>query len=380
MKLLCVTLAPEKNSGLGNQIYTIAQSIQNFIKNDIDLILFTSFLKAINSDEYCNLSDIIDINETNIALKNITNIKIEDINLFNLNIVKATIGINDFLLDMTNILTNEKNGFLKGNTFIFPATFNFTSFCDSIVKEAYNKYFVSLDKKTFKLEITYKVNNTIINKKYDICNGFLKENIEIDITKEPLNYIDICQTHNETFYYVKQNIIFNNHFSDTVNKFIIENQKITTSKKINCIHLRLEDDAIEQWSKENNFEKSIYKRIVENKYLREIKEYINKDELTLILSHNYDNNVIKYLKEHGYNYLTTPLWSNYRDISAIYDCLVGEQCNNIYICVWESSFSYLLGYRIKKKYKEEFVKFITIYYNNISNADILFLQRDGAIN
>jgi len=370
MKILCVILAPEKTSGLGNQIYAIAQSIQKYDKNDVDLLLFTSFLKSINSDEYCNISDIIDVKETNNSLKNITNIQIEDMNLANLNIVQARIGINDFFIDMTNIF---KTTFLKNNAFILPNSFNFTSFCESLVKEAYNKYFVSLDKKTFKLEITYKVNNTIINKKYDIFNGFLKESIEIDISKNPLNYIDICEKHNETFYYVKQSLVFHKSFSDTVNKFIIDNQKITASKKINCIHLRLEDDAIEHWSKENNFEKSLYKRILENKYLREIKNNINKDELTIILSHSYDNKVIDYLKENNYNFMTTPLWSNYRDISAIYDCLIGEKCNNVYICVWESSFSYLLGFRLKKINEEnQSLRFINIYFNNITNNDLLF--------
>jgi hypothetical protein len=372
MKLFCVVLAPETTSGFGNQMYTIAQSIQNCIEstdNPCDLILFTSFLKEINSNEYCNLSDVVDINETNNALKNITNIQIEDLNLANLSILKATVGINNFLLDITPSITE----FLKNdNSFFLPVTYNFNAYCDSLVKEAHNKYYVSLDKKTFKLTISYKINNTIVNKCYDIINGHLKEALEIDIKTPQMNIINICTRHDDNFYYVKQNIVFNKHFSYAVDEFIkgyIEgNNKNNKNQKINCIHLRLEDDAMEHWSKENKVEKSIYKHIVENKYLREIQNHIKKDELTLILAHNYDNNVIKYLKETGYNYLTTPSWSNYRDISAIYDCIVGESCNNIYICVWESSFSYLLGYRIKKNLDPK--NFITIVYNNISNEEL----------
>jgi hypothetical protein len=372
MKLFCVVLAPEKTSGFGNQIYTIAQSIQNCIEssgNPYDLILFTSFLKEINSNEYCNLSDVVDINETNNALKNITNIQIEDLNLANLSILKATVGINNFLLDITPSITE----FLKDdNSFFLPTTYNFTAYCDSLVRDTFKKYYVSLDKKTFKLTIAYKINNTTVNKHYDIINGYLKESIEIDITKNIFNIINICTRHDENFYYVKQNIIFNKHFSYSVDEFIRghleSNNNNNKNKKINCIHLRLEDDAIEHWSKENQIEKSNYKRIVENKYLREIQKHIKKEDLTLILAHNYDNNVIKYLKENSYNYLTTPSWSKYRDISAIYDCIAGESCNNIYICVWESSFSYLLGYRINKN--KNLQNFVTICYNSISNDEL----------
>jgi hypothetical protein len=366
MKLFCVVLAPEKTSGFGNQIYTIAQSVQQCIEsvdNPYDLILFTSFLKEINSNEYCNLSDVVDINETNNTLKNITNIQIEDFNFENLSILKATIGINNFLLDITPSITDFLN---EDNTFFLPSTYNFAAFCDSLVKEIFNKYYVSLDKKTFKLTIAYKINNTIVNKQYDIVNCFLKESLEIDIKKHQQNIINICTMHNDNFYYVKENIVFNKHFSYEVDEFI--RGHIESNKKINCIHLRLEDDAIEHWSKENHIDKLIYKRIVENKYLREIQKHIKKEELTLILSHNYDNNVMKYLEENKYNYLTTPSWSTYRDISAIYDCIVGERCNNIYICVWESSFSYLLGYRINKN--KNLQNFVTIFYNNISNDEL----------
>lgn len=379
MELFSVILAPENNSGFGNQIYTIAQSIQNCIEsgNSSDLILFTPFLKNINTYEFCNLCDVVDIKETNIVLQKINAPQIEDFHLFQLNILKAQIGSNDFFLDVTNAITS----FLKDNTFLLPNTFNFTGFCDILVKEVFYKYFIELDKKTFKLAITYKVNNTIINKQYEINNtGFLKDALEIDIRKNKPNYINICTRHDENFYYVKKNIVFNKTFSDVVNEFVnVHLQNNNNNNKINCIHLRLEDDAMDAWSKENNIEKSIYKRIAENKYLREIQNNIKKDDLTIILAHNYDNNVIKYLQDNGYNYITTPIWSNYRDISAIYDCLVGEYCNNIYICLWESSFSYLLGYRIKKMNGNDF-HFNVVYYNMISNEELLFLQNDSRKN
>ena len=365
MKILSVILAPEKHSGFGNQIYTIAQSVQNCIENKIcsyDLILFTSFLKEIHTNEYCNMSEIIDIKETNNILQKINAPYIEDYNFFNVTIIKAQIVNNNFLFDLTNIIS----GFLKNNRFLLTNTFNFAPFCETLIKDAYNKYFIQLDKNNFFLTIDYKINNTILNKKYEICNGGLKETIKIDLYECQLNVINICTNHDDNFYHVKKNIAFNKKFTEKVNEYLTQyiQNGANANKKINCIHLRLEDDAIEHWSKETGFEKSHFKSIVENKYLNEIIKYIKKEELTIILAHSYDNNVIKFLKENNYNYLTTPIWSKHRDISAICDCLVGESCNNTYICLFESSFSYLLLYRIKNKLPEDSLNISVIRFTN----------------
>jgi hypothetical protein len=379
MKILSVILAPEKHSGFGNQIYTIAQSVQNCIENKIcsyDLILFTSFLKEIHTNEYCNMSEIIDIKETNNILQKINAPYIEDYNLFNVTIIKAQIVNNNFLLDLTNIIS----GFLKNNKFLLTNTFNFAPFCETLIKDAYNKYFIQLDKNKFILTIDYKINNTILNKKYEICNGGLKETIKIDLNDCQLNVINICTNHDDNFYHVKKNISFNKKFAEKVNEYVNEyltqyiQNGANTNKKINCIHLRLEDDIIEEWSKYYKVEKYTFKTIFENKYLREIKNYIKKEDLTIILSHNYDNNVIKYLKENSYNYLTTPTWSNYRDISAIYDCLACECCNNMYICLYESSFSYLLLYRLKKKLQDDSLKTCIVSFNDFNDEENLMLS------
>ena len=46
--------------------------------------------------------------------------------------------------------------------------------------------------------------------------------------------------------------------------------------KLNCIHLRLEEDAITHWSKENNMNEEDYKKLVEFNYIKTIKENIDK--------------------------------------------------------------------------------------------------------
>ena len=158
----------------------------------------------------------------------------------------------------------------------------------------------------------------------------------------------ICNDQTEFTKGIFRNIVFQPQFIERANQYIQQN--IGTNKKINCIHLRLEDDAVDCWSKENNMQPEIFKRIIEDKYIKEIKN-LEKTDTTLVLSSNYDNRVIDYMKENGYHYIETPKMSNDREVSAIYDLHIGQHCNNVYILVFDSSFSYTLLYRIYEKCK-----------------------------
>ena len=107
--------------------------------------------------------------------------------------------------------------------------------------------------------------------------------------------------------------------------------------------MRLEDDAIEVWGEVSNFDNLVeYKQLLETKYINLIQQYVNKTDLTIFIASNYDNNVIKYMKDNGYRYLLTPKFFTERDVSAIVDLLIGQQANNICVGVNESSFSYVL--------------------------------------
>ena len=102
-------------------------------------------------------------------------------------------------------------------------------------------------------------------------------------------------------------------------------------------------------SKEINYDKIKYKTVIENRYIKFIKDYIKKTDNTIILSYDYNNEVIKYLDINNYNYIMTPKYNTNRDISALIDMHIGQYCNNIFIGTFESSFSYMLITRIYDK-------------------------------
>ena len=81
--------------------------------------------------------------------------------------------------------------------------------------------------------------------------------------------------------------------------------------------------------------------------LLKLLKNIKKEDLTIILTSEINNNVIKYLTNNNYFFQIVPKLYNYREFNAIIDLEVGAICNNILVIVYESSCSYTLKHRIK---------------------------------
>jgi hypothetical protein len=54
----------------------------------------------------------------------------------------------------------------------------------------------------------------------------------------------------------------------------IKNNKINTNEKINVLHLRLEDDAVIHWARQNKMNPESFRSIIENKYINIIRCWI----------------------------------------------------------------------------------------------------------
>ena len=272
MELIGVDICPKPTAGLCNQLYSIIAMCRLIYFQKKKFVFIGRFLKSINTNNYCNISDIIDIQKTNVFL-----------NKYNL-----------VLIDVHN--------------------------CE------YN-----IDMNNIKL---------IPNFSYE----------------QDAMFIDLLQ-----------NIIFKKEFINKANQFMISNYYYTklgelenSNKPINCIHLRLEDDAINCWSSEINLSPDIFKQIAEDKYIELIKKHFNKNDIILLLSSNYNNKVVKFLNENNYNYIITKKFYEERELSAIVDLHISTYCNNKYIFIFESSFSFSILRRLKQ------VKMgIMITYNKI---------------
>jgi len=364
---LFIDISPTNTSGMCNQLYSIAytccHSINNNPPNTTKVIFIGKYLMEINSNKFCNIGEIIDLNASNIFLKKY-NIILFDIFNFDFKICQIKYGLDNYSYDITSelILHNLNNNI--SNNFCISKDINLNNIKGDPFEYYKNNFFLPFNKnQSKKLYVTYSINNIIFNEILNESSGYLKNDFLLDFTYKKTS----SQVHNDgsfIFADILRNIVFNTIYVEKANNFIKTNIDINNNKKINCIHLRLEDDAIECWSKSNKMDCKTYKTLLENKYIQFIQKYIDKNIPTIILAHNYDNNVIKYLTENNYTFIITPNFHPDRDVSAIIDLHIGQICNNICICGFESTFSFALFNRV---YNINEVKNYLICFTDINN-------------
>jgi len=345
MKVYALDVCPKNTCGLSNQLYSIVAGIQYCIRNKIHIMFINKFLRSIHSNHYSNISEIIDLNVfNNFASK--YNVFIIDYHNFKFTIEEAIVsGTNSSKDVKDDIVTN----YYKNNSVIIPmhSTFYVN---DNNVKPSH-------------LTIKYNLNNGFFYEQYAIDDNKLMQHINLHF--DHLHFEgNFRYVQDEMFFDVLRNIPFNKtiiHSSQHIINDLIQNN---STNVFNVIHLRIEDDAIEHFYAKCNVTKSLLKSMVETKYIKIIKDFFNKDDTIILLTYDLDNAVIHYLKTHHYKFIINDKKDKDREMSAIHDILLGEYCNNYYVCVWESSFSYALLSRINKKPN---VKTIQIRYENLQN-------------
>jgi len=320
-------------------------------------------LKEINSSEYCNVGEIIDIpkSNTNLSRYNITLIDGYDVDL-KINSVKY--GNDKYNIDITNEITKSYCS-NNGRRFSIPANTNVNTYKGDPWEHFKRQFFIEI-RGVRSLFVSYSVNNHEFQQEYAVtANGSLVDGVDIDFAN--LNFIEtklFCNDGSDIFREFVKTIVFNENVIGKSNEFIRAN--IDANQNINAVHLRIEEDAIQHWGAESKFaDLVLYKKLVELRYIDIIKRLLSKEDLTIFLASDYDNGVIDYMRENNYRYIITPKFSAYRDVNAITDMHIGQHCNNVCVGVWESSYSYALFFRI---YRKIHLKTAVLYLTNIKNT------------
>jgi len=299
-------------------------------------MVINKFLNSIKSNNYSNINDILNIDKFNHFLS------------------KYSV----FVVDHNNINFKIEQAFLNYEEYEFKR--NFSDVTNFIINNYYKKNDLYIPENSQLNLITNKLNNTNsvdLNIKYNLNNGFfyekyiIKDNKLIDnvhLNFDNLNFEgNFSYVQNETFFNILRNIPFNetiiNKSQITINNLIKPNKT-----SLNTIHLRIEDDVLDFYSNYLDVKRDILKNKIENKYINIIKNYFDKNDTIIILTYDINNEVIKFLKLNGYDFIINNEKDKDREISAINDLLLGERCNKYYVCVLESSYSYTLLSRIKK--------------------------------
>jgi hypothetical protein len=277
-------------------------------------MIVDKFLTEVNTNSYCSISQVFNLFEINNYLRNY-NLRIVD--GFNVN----SSAFRPISWDVITLAKKHNNKRLL-------------AFIDEIYSNLhFSKYLIS-----YALNfIGEKLNFEVINFNELIDNLDNGDNIDINESIE--------RTENS------RDIEYNNN------------------QKINVIHLRIENDGIQHWSNQNNMNPNAFKRLLVIKYIELIKNNIQKEDLTIVLTGDTNNDVIQFMKSNEYNitFIDKKFNTNQpgRELNAIIDLIIGRYCNNVFIGCDGSTFSELLLKYIPDITECGNVEKITFNLNNI---------------
>lgn len=362
---LFLQIATNNKCGLCNQLYALTGAIDHGIHfKSYNIIIVDYFLKEINTNDYCNLSEIIDIRtfnsyliKYNMLILDRSNIHFEitSIQYNNINIVLPNHFINNNLLHIPkhhSLL--QLNDTTEENQILISYSLNGNSI----------KQLVPIIKKENHI---YPKDDIILNFNYTHFRP--SPQLYFGGSNNPQLFVDILT-----------NIPFNKKFHDSCElsyNLIYKNPK----QNINVIHLRIEDDALLSFSSQNNITKEIFKSNLENKYIEIIDKYIDKSDLNIIISNDFNNEVIHHLKKNKYLFTCTSHKAfRHRELNAIHDLLLSKiACTKYFIGVYESSYSYTVMYNIFQKIDSN-VTSIILSFNNLTRPVSLFTKNSNIKN
>lgn len=341
-------------TGFTNQIIALITSIITAFINGDKVVVCDNFLNDIGRMTYTPITDIFNLDDINVFLKrNYDIVLVDKHNLdFEITSVKyGTCAIN--YLDLTEFV---KEMYSREKRLFFDKHYSFNSIggdpCPGVVK-------------TFILG--YKINDYCIEESY---SENLRNDLIIDfagpyIVKNGwINNFNDCM-----FDKILQNISYNVDYVSRANSIL---DMIDVTRKINVIHLRLEDDGITHWSRQNNMTCHMYREYLEQKYIGLIQKYISPSDKSIIVSSSCSNGVVAFLDSNLYDYMFVDKFFIDREKNAIIDLLVSKCCNNVFIGNFNmkqlngSTFSYYLW----KCMSDSAVK-IYIDLDNVSKDEVV---------
>ena len=317
-------------SGLCNQINSLVAAIYKCIVQNKDntinnLIIVNDFSPDYKSPNRMPFSLIFDIESLNNYLKKY-NIYIVDKNDIHMNIDYVKYGANGTFSNVTNNVVEQffKNNILKIDK-NFPMNGLVGDPCPGVHKQLIIEY--TLNNRNFKFTEVFKEGEFVY---IDFLNVNHKRWVTVNTIFNEL------QENRPLIEEILTNVQFHKTYLDYSDNFI-KSLNLPNDAKINVLHIRNEEDAIEFWGMINKFgDKNEFKNVLEDKYIHMIDKYIDNDTYNIVLTANTNNRIIDYLqnKTNGRCVFTNKSDHNGREVNAMIDMIIAHNCNNNFIgCV-----------------------------------------------
>ncbi len=345
------------SSGLCNQLYSLIAGILQAIEEKKNVVVIDSFMNEIQKNKYSPISFILDLPKMNEYLQKRFNLVLVDSSFLQFEILDIQYGgeKEESRLKIKEPIMSQfsKNSLLLN----IPKNYDFSMWNSLISPHIIEK----------KIYIRFQIGDYVIEANYPEKR---EEDIIFDLQQPLYKLLGIWRTkHNEpVFNEILQNILFAPNLYPYALQCVNTVKEKYSSDTIHVIHLRIEDDAIEHWSKQNNLSPQEYKEKVENKYITMIQKHIpNKNVPIILLTYSFQNRVIQYLQTNQYNIVINNKDKEIgREVNAIVDLIIGEQCNGVYMGPYTSTFTQTLYYRMNMVKKSHYFNLDKIELDDFS--------------
>lgn len=332
------------SSGLCNQFYALIAGILQAIEEGKNVVVIDSFLNEIQKNKYSPISYILDLPKMNEYLQQRFHIVLVDSSFLDFKILGIEYG-GENGIERIKITEPILSQFSKNPLQLrIPKSYEFKMW-NSLIPQVQNK----------KLYITFQIGDYVIEKDFPEKR---EEDIIFDLQQPLYKLVGKWRTkENEAVF---NELLQNIFFTPNLYPYAFECMKATKEKYssniYHVIHLRVEDDAIDHWSIQNNMTSTHFREKVENKYINLIQRYLpNKEEPIILLTYSFQNRVIQYLQQNGYKIVINNKDKEIgREVNAIVDLIIGENCNGVYIGPYTSTFTQTLYYRMNSVKESHF--------------------------
>lgn len=328
------------SSGFTNRIISAVCSIMDGIATNSKAVVLDNYINDVSKNQYVPISQVIDIATLNQYLNSKYNIVLIDKSCARFTLLGAFYGTKERKINITDEI---RKSFVRNSELVISKYTDFNRIGGDPAygkrKYIYLKYEISMDLHN---PVTYVIEET-----YD---EVLQNDIVIDFSNAEyeFRFADLQSIYSDNyrariFEDILMKMEYLSVFQIGAEKTI---RRIDRQTKTNVIHLRVEPDAIEHWSRMNNMSPTLFRRTIENKYIELIQKYMHKTETIIILSDSVVNNVVDFLLKNGYNFIIPEKQYMNRHLNAIVDMLISKTCNNLFIGCYNfnkkngSTFSY----------------------------------------